>query len=466
MSCIGEAACVCSWRGLGSARILLLALAGFGAPLHAGPVEKALADVRDTKRDLFAPASSSVLGKLPGPAELAAAQPSRRFAPRSPEACSVDFDDEARARLARDYAACTFIFRDRQKIPMFPMGITGAYLFDLYGRTELVVLMVEEGSPADGLLETYDIVVGANGRMFDNPVDSRPTLGAALAESQTPELGGKLTLQVVRGGAPFNVVLDLGDAEAYAPTWPLDCPKSRRVAAAALRLVKDHGNVEGREGLWTTLFLLASGDQEAMEMARRRVYRAARVGDHPPHGANWTWEICYPLIEKCEYYLLTGDRTVLDSIQHDVDELERRQFASGGWGNRVPPGYGEVNQVGYTTLIGLLLARECGATVDDDKLALAIRYFGKFCGVGTPYGDNIPPMLGGGGHNGVGALNAVLFNLLGEEDMARRSAGALCYSWPLREKGHLGNRCRSRVKRCFNYVYISQTSDFGVKRVF
>jgi hypothetical protein len=416
--------------------VVCLCLALGGIPSAAGPLEAALVNVRDTKKDLYAPATSSVLGPLPDADELAAAQPSRRFRPRTPQECSVVFDGEKTARIARDYKNCTFIFSDRQRIPMIPVGITGAYVFDMFGRSELVVVMTEDGSPADGRLKPYDLLIGANGRLFEDETDPRPVLGAALAESQTPELDGKLTLQVIRDGVFSNVVIDLEDSEPYSLTWPHDCPKSRRIAAAALECVKNHKNVTGRDGLWTTLFLLAADDPGALDFARRRIYRAADPEGKPHTGANWTWLICYPLIGKCEYYLLTGDKTVLPSIQSDVNELERRQFHSGGWGNRVPPGYGEVNNVGYSTLIGLFLAKECGAEVDEDKIALAIRYYGKFCGVGTPYGDNIPPMVGGGGLNGVNALNAVVFNLLGEHELAERTARGLCYTWPMREKGH------------------------------
>ncbi|MDP6502089.1 MAG: DUF6288 domain-containing protein, partial [Planctomycetota bacterium] len=172
-------------------------------------IEKALAAVRGIKADLFSN-RSSVLGRLPGPAELADVLPTLRFIPKSDRAATFQFDDALKKRIARDYRHNTFKGPGRLPGPMIPLGVTGAHIYDIAARGELFVIGVEDGSPAAKCLRKDDIIIGANGRLFDDPEDPRPSLGAALAESQSPELEGKLTLQIVRDGQPMNVVCELG----------------------------------------------------------------------------------------------------------------------------------------------------------------------------------------------------------------------------------------------------------------
>ena len=72
-----------------------------------------------------------------------------------------------------------------------------------------------------------DIIIGANGRLFVDPEDPRPELGNALCESQSPELGGILTLQIVRDRKPMNVKMDLGSKISFNDTWPYNDEKTR-----------------------------------------------------------------------------------------------------------------------------------------------------------------------------------------------------------------------------------------------
>ncbi len=425
--------------------IAMILVAAAVAPLGAAETDraaKALAEVRDVKADMFS-RHSSVLGQLPSPAELAAAQMRTRPIPQPTVGGPgvVQFTAKQILQYAKAYkgkAISSFGKTGRGGPKTIPLGVTGAHVVEFLGRSELFVGGVESGSPADGVLKQLDVVIGANGRLFVDSEDPRYEMGGALVASQTPQMKGALTLQIVRDGAPMNVRLTLPETQAYSATWPFDCPKSSRLRAAALRCVLD-SDMTGRYSdgwSWVSLFLLASGDDEALERARRLLYRSNK-DEYPATGGGVSnWGGSYRLISLCEYYLLTGDSAVLPELQHLARVIGEQQYPRGGWTHGAPGGYGQINCAGLPAFIGMILARECGAKVDEDELALAIRYFGKWCGTNLPYGEGAPGAHSGRMDNGMNSMSAVAFHLLGEKEMAVRWARSVCYMWMGRDKGH------------------------------
>ena len=77
---------------------------------------------------------------------------------------------------------------------------------------------VAPGSPADGLLEAGDVLLGANGTPFPEGQDPRVALGNAIAESETEARRGRLTLTVQRGRESRTVGLTLRVLGSYSPT--------------------------------------------------------------------------------------------------------------------------------------------------------------------------------------------------------------------------------------------------------
>ncbi len=389
--------------------------------------------------------TSSVLGELPGPAELAATQMRTRPIPRPRLGAKrkVAFSDEQMKQLAAKYkgkplSAFGKVGRSGRKT--IPLGITGAQVTEFLNRNELFVAGVAKDTPADGVLQRMDVIIGANGRLFEDAEDPRPEMGYALVESQSPQLNGWLSLQIVRDGQPMNVEMDLGDTLSYSETWPFDCKKSDRIRESALRCVLD-GDLSSRytgNWSWVPLFMMASGDDEALERARRIIYRGTRPElEYPRQPGNMnSWIASYRLINICEYYLLTGDSVVLPEIQYLTRVLENQQYNVGGWTHGNPGGYGQINCCGLAAFIGLILARECGVETDSEELATAIRYFGKWCGTNLPYGLGAPGGKSGRMDNGMNSMSAIAFHLLGEEAMAERWARSVCYMWMGRDKGH------------------------------
>ena len=426
---------------------LAVCLAGTAAAAEPDDVARALSEVRDVKADLFS-RQSSVLGRLPGPAEMAAHQMRCRPLPKPTAGVrrEIRFDAATIRRAAALDPVALRKSKGRMGMRVLPLGITGAYVTEAAGRKELVVVHVLPDAPAGGVLRRDDILLGANGRLFSDGEDPRPEMGQALVESQSPELGGVLTLHVARDRKPVNVEIDLGNTLSYSDTWPAGCEKSRQVRQAALAyVIKSHP--WHRYNFWTPLFLMASGDDAALELARRHLC-ADLKDQYDENTGGSAWRGGYHLINLCEYYLLTGDSSALPAIQHAAEGVAWSQYRSGSWshgaskGANVPApgtasgGYGEINCAGLGAFIGLCLARQCGVEPYRHTLPRSIRFFGTFCGSNFPYGLGTPSARGGRMDNGMNSMAAVAFHLLGEDEMAERWARTVCYMWMARERGH------------------------------
>ena len=419
---------------------------GVATAAEGDKIEKALSEVRGVKANLFS-RKSGVLGKLPGPAEMAAHQMRCRPAPKPKSGVrrEIDFDAETIKRAAKLDPAAMRKARSRS-VRILPLGITGAYVTEAAGKTEFLVVHVLDKTPAAGVLQLDDIIIGANGRIFQDIEDPRPEMGNALVESQSPELGGKLTLHVVRAGKPANMKIDLGSTLRYSDTWPLNCEKSKHIRRAALDYVMKSYPWH-RYDFWTPTFLMASGDDAALELARRHMFKGLKDTYETNTGASG-WRDSYMLINLCEYYMLMGDSAVLPAIRYYAEGLAWAQYRSGSWSHgggkgpgvlipgTVMGGYGEINCAGLGAFVGLCLARQCGIEPYANTLPQSIRFFGRFCGVNFPYGLGDPPMRAGRMDNGMHSMAAVGFHLLGEEEMSRRWARTVCYMWMGRERGH------------------------------
>ena len=425
---------------------LVVVLAGVTVATGRDRVEEALSEVRDVKAELHS-RKSRVLGTLPGPREMAAHSLRCRPVPvaKSGAQRELKFDAETIKRAAKLDPVRLRKLKGRMGMRVLPLGITGAYVTEMLKKKELVVVHVLEDSPATGVLRQGDIIIGANGRLFEDPEDPRPEMGNALAESQSRELGGILTLHVVRDRKPVNLKVDLGSTLSYSKTWPFNCEKSKEIRKAALEYVmKSHP--WDRRNFWTPTFLLASGDDAALELARRHICKDLK-SQYEEGGGTSAWTGAYRLINLCEYYLLTGDSSVLPAIRHMAQCLSWAQYRSGSWShggggpNLSAPGtagggYGEINCAGLGAFIGLCLARQCGIEPYPHTLPRSIRFFGGFCGSNFPYGLGNPTMHGGRMDNGMNSMAAMGFHLLGEDEMADRWARTVCYMWMGRERGH------------------------------
>jgi hypothetical protein len=282
------------------------------------------------------------------------------------------------------------------------LGPTGARAI-LTERT-FIVKHVFKGSPAEGRLRLDDVIVGAFGKPFaahtfgGSPHGYEgPIMDLGLAVERAEGKDGKLPLDVVRGGAPVEVRIDLEPLGAFSPTFPDRCPKSERVRARALKYLAESpdatsvGQAHARSAV--ALALLAA-EVPAQQAAGRRM---ALAWNQVPGPGTWTWDLSFQLITLSEYHLQTGDAAVLSTIrslcallrqaQYDghilawdpkeagVDAAQQLYRGGFGHGPYQPGlnknGYGPMQ---YTTIFAVIawqLAERCGAKPDPRGVRLA-----------------------------------------------------------------------------------------------
>jgi len=331
------------------------------------------------------------------------------------------------------------------------LGATGARGWIYFRNMEtsqarqICITQVAQGSPADGLLKTGDVILGVGGTPF--ATDPRTAFGKALTAAEATD--GRLGVIRWRDGTTSNVTISLPILGSYSSTAPYACEKSKKIfslgcerLAARMARPSYRGNAITRS--LNALGLLASGEAKYHPIVKREAEWAADFSAD----AMATWWYGYVAVFLSEYVMATGDDSVLPGLRRIALEAAEGQSIVGSWGHKFAGpdgrllGYGMMNSPGAVLTIGLVLAREAG--VDDPEVAEAIdrssRLLRFYVGKGAvPYGDHHPWMQT---HedNGKCGMAAVLFDQLDEQDaagfFARMSAAS---HGSERDTGHTGN---------------------------
>ena len=388
-------------------------------------IDRALQDVEGNRATFFS-RKSSTFGEIPGAKEFAAAQTDlmKLYSTKGP-------DEWKPSAAEKDLLKRTYSYWTPHVSPRFgksrwhqPMGVVGADYREMKGRSELIVNAIDDAGPAANKLALGDIVLGANGRLLEKE-DPRLTLGYALAASQTKAFGGKLVLHVVRDGEYMNIALALPILPDYSSTFPDDCPRADHIGQSA---VDYFTKTSGPGCLWNDLFLLASGEPEAIAQAQKNLY--ATKG-----GRGSCWQLSHALIPLCEYYSMSGDESVVEAIQQTIAPLKEWQYEFGTWTHGRQGGYGAVNQVGLSCFMGLALAHDAGIEMDPITLERSIAFFARFVGGAVPYGNH-GVARATDSDNGTSSKAALAFDVLGAKGLADRFARIACYMYMAREVGH------------------------------
>lgn len=343
-----------------------------------------------------------------------------------------------------------------------PTGLRGwifhtpASHFDgLQGRTtaaarQILVTHVGKGSPADGVLQVDDVILGVNGKLFTD--DARKSFALAIQEAEKPENGGILRLTRWRAGKVEEVTLRLRVMGAYSDTAPYSCPKSKLILEDACKVLEKEPLEPNIWGAINGLALMATGKPEYLPRVRELAHRMAMAVPELLSRRNLeTWEFAYRTLFLCEYYLLTGDKDVLPAITLQTLALARGQGLYGTFGHGlVPPGpngepqsvppYGPVNAVGLVANLAIVLGKRCGVrhpTVDA-AIERGSNFFGYFVDKGSiPYGEHEPwPHHE---NNGKNAMAAVFFAVQGNRPLQTRYFAKMCTAaFKDREAGHTG----------------------------
>ncbi len=340
---------------------------------------------------------------------------------------------------------------------------------------QILITKVEPGSPADGILEVGDVILGVDGEYFKS--DARVCFGLAIDEAVTEENKGVLKLirwrplkgSPARRGRQKPAELKLKIVGAYNDTAPYHCPKSQKILADALAALVEREDW-GMFGV-KALALLATGEAKYVKLVRDFIHEAKwakpDINISVESGGLVCWSTGYHNLVLTEYYLATGDKYVLPAIREYSVKIAMGQSAAGTWGHGFAwtskndgklhgrcLGYGALNQAGLPCFLSLILAKKCGANHReiDDAIVRSNRFFSKFTGKGSiGYGFHRPSLeihcngrngMSGNGKNGIAA---VAFSLLGQREGKRFFSKMAASLYKTCEYGHSGN--------CYSYFW-------------
>jgi hypothetical protein len=351
--------------------------------------------------------------------------------------------------------------KDNQRRPFGHVGPTGIHAY-IHPNVTVTIETIAKGSPAEGKFKAGDVIRAINGKPF---AGHNPFVIAGNAITHAEATDGKLVFTVEADGKQRDVTVTIPVLGKYAETWPVDCAKSEKIVAQAAAFYaakmrkaqqdKQRGipgaadETQGIPGALIGLFLLSTGDDAHLpivkEYFRPFIDNPKGIGDH-------TWNNGYNGILVTEYYLRTGDKDVMPVIQFYCDNAkERQKFGIGWphWGKGINPRYvggGLMNPASAQILTTLLLAKECGADVDERTLLGCLKFFYRFPGRGTvPYGDHRGE--GGLGSNGkdgmIAAAMHVASNAQGDTSIYKAARDRLSMStlmsYPALAVGHGDN---------------------------
>jgi len=334
---------------------------------------------------------------------------------------------------------------------------------------QILITSVREGSPADGVLEVGDVILGEGDTHFES--DARECFGRAIDEAEREENQGILKLLCwrptrdapTRQGKQQIVEIPLPVMGAYSDTAPYNCPKTKRILDDALGILaaRDDWSIFGVQAL----ALLATGEEKYIRLVRDFLHEAKWARPDfkmsVESGGLVAWGAGYRNLVLTEYYLATGDEYVLPAIREHAVKTAMGQSNGGAWGHGFAwtsqnegrlhgklGGYGAVNQAGLPCFLALLLSKKCGiehAEVDN-AIERSRRFFGTFVDKGSiGYGFHRPSLeihcngrngMSGNGKNGIAA---VAFGLLGDRRAGKFFSKMVVSLHNTCEYGHSGN---------------------------
>jgi hypothetical protein len=182
----------------------------------------------------------------------------------------------------------------------------------------MVIHNVEAGSPAaaTGKLQKGQVIESINGVVLKDR-DPRMILGDIITAAEAKD--GVISLKIKDLG---DVVVQIPVMGSYSPTWPLNCPKSDKI----VRKLADYLATQEKPTWGSALFMLSTGEEKDLAVVRKWLSGSESIGDYP-------WHAGYLGIAYCEYYLRTGDQSVLPAIKKMADRLTATMY-NGGWSGR------------------------------------------------------------------------------------------------------------------------------------
>lgn len=289
-------------------------------------------------------------------------------------------------------------YKEEPQFHMWPDPTDARYNIERFGPVgigmELIqpaftmrVTTIEPGSPAEacGQFKKGQIIESINGEALKDE-DPRVQLGNLITKAEAKDGIMKMRVKDSPQDAAREIIVKIPALGAYSDTWPMNCAKS----ATIIRQFADLLAKIDKPSHGAALFLLSTGEQKDLDVVTRW-FKDKLPTDQKGH----PWDIGYAGTAVCEYYLRTGDKSVLPAIKGMADELKRTIY-NGGWAGRGGAPYrymagGHLNGAGVHCVTYLMLAKECGVDVDEHTLQTSLQHFFRFAGHGNvAYGDGLP----------------------------------------------------------------------------
>ncbi len=314
---------------------------------------------------------------------------------------------------------------------------------------QIGIVEVSPGSPAEGVLQKGDVILGVAGKPFS--YDPRTEFGKALTTAESDAGKGNLKLTRWREGNTEEVTVKLPVLGDYSATAPFNCPKSKRILETGCEALAKRIETAGYDKTQSPVTralnayaLLASGNPKYLPIVKKEAEWAAGFSNDGMQ----TWYYGYVLSFLAEYKIATGDESIMPGLTRIAMEAAKGQSIVGSWGHKFARpdgglfGYGMMNAPGVPLTTSLVLARAAG--LKDPAVDLAIDRSTKLLRFYTskgsvPYGDH-DPWIQNHDDNGKNGMAAVLFGLLDEKDSSEYfSRMSLACHGGERDTGHTGN---------------------------
>jgi HEAT repeat protein len=327
------------------------------------------------------------------------------------------------------------------------LGPTGArgWIYGTKGHTadsrQILITEVVKGSPADGVLQKGDVILGIGDQPFT--ADARISFGKAIGAAEAETGDGTLKLLRWRDGKKQVVGVKLKVIGSYLASAPYDCPKSQRIFEQGCEEIAKRGlkKITMPNSL-NALALLASGNKKYGPLLADY---AKQVSDYHVD-AFASWHYGYAILFLAEYVAATDDKSVMPGLNRIASEIAHGASGVGTWGHRFAgpngncQGYGSMNSPGVVLATGLVIAREAG--VKDPKvdqiIAKSCQFLREYTDRGAiPYGDHGP--WHGHEDNGKCSGAAILFDLMSDAGAAEFFGKMSAAAYHERERGHTGN---------------------------
>ena len=318
---------------------------------------------------------------------------------------------------------------------------------------QILVTHVGEKSPADGVMQVDDIILGVGGKPFND--DARKLFAAAITEAEKTENGGVLKLTRWRAGVTEEVQLKLRVMGSYSATAPYNCPKSKLIFDEACKVLEKEPINGDLWGAINCLALMSTGNPEYMPKVKEYAHKIAPLAEKielKDAVGMVIWDWGYKNLFLCEYYQTTGDKSVLPAITAYTVTMAKGQSMYGTFGHGISaptpegklhgsiPPYGALNAAGLIANISIIMGKRCGVNDPevDDAIDRAAKFFAYFVGKGSvPYGEHMP--WASHDNNGKNAMAAVMFAVLPKHPRETRYyAKMVTSSFRNREYGHTG----------------------------